>query len=181
MLQITTERTEFFNEDTNEFVYVQPQKLILEHSLLSVSKWEAKWKKPFLTKDDKTPEELLDYIRCMTINQNVNPLVYNCLTRNQLKAVENYIGDKASATVIRTANTPHGSGRAVTSELIYYWMTAQNIPFECEKWHLNRLLTLIKVANIENNPKKKKMGRRDIYNQNRALNAARRARHNTKG
>lgn len=179
MLQITVTNGEFYNEETNEFVYVKPQKLMLEHSLLSVSKWEARWKKPFLDSTDKTSEELLDYIRCMTINQNVNPLVYECLTQSQVESIKNYISDPATATTIK--DNSRGGNRVVTSELIYYWMTAQNIPFECEKWHLNRLLTLIRVANIENNPKKKKMARKDIYNQNRALNAARRARHGTRG
>lgn len=182
MLQIVTQANELYNEETNEFIYVKPQKIVMEHSLLSVSKWESRWKKPFLSKEQKANNEMLDYIRCMTITPKVDYLTYANLTREQIKAINDYINDTATATTISGLHRNSvNSGRAITSELIYYWMTALNIPFECEKWHLNRLLTLIRIANIENNPKKQKMGRRDIYNQNRALNAARRAKHNTRG
>jgi len=182
MLQIVTQANELYNEETNEFIYVKPQKIVMEHSLLSISKWESRWKKPFISKEQKTNDEMLDYIRCMTITPKVDYLTYANLTRDQIKAINDYINDPATATTISDLRRNSvNSGRAITSELIYYWMTAQNIPFECEKWHLNRLLTLIRIANIENNPKKQKMGRRDIYNQNRALNAARRAKHNTRG
>ena len=182
MLQLFIDNAELYNEETNEFIYIKPQKLLLEHSLLSVSKWEARWKKPFLSKDDKTPAEIMDYIKCMTITSNVDSRVYQCLTPQQLEAIQKYINEDATATTFTERNAVHKYGRGITSELIYYWMTAQNIPFECEKWHLSRLLTLIRIASIENDPKRnKKMGRKDIYNQNRALNAARRAKHNTRG
>lgn len=184
MLQIYVEGNEFFDEDKNEFVQIKGRQLTLEHSLLSLSKWEAKWKKPFLTdsdKDDKTPEENLDYIRCMTITQNVDPLLYKCLSKKNIEDIKEYIHDPHTATTIRSTKSQSNRHRIITSELIYYWMVANNIPTEYEKWHLNRLLTLIRICAIENNPDKKKMSRREIYEQNRQLNAARRAKYNTRG
>lgn len=180
MLHINVDGGEFFDEDSQEFIIVKPQHLVMEHSLLSLSKWEANWKKPFLTETNKSNEEYLDYIRCMTISQNVDPLVYRCLTLRNFNEIKRYIDDPHTATTIKDVGG-RASKRTVTSELIYFWMIANNIPMECEKWHLNRLLTLIRVCNIENNPKKKKMGRSAILQQNRELNAARRAKYHTKG
>lgn len=179
MLTLRIESREFFDEDKEEFVFLPEQKLVLEHSLLSISKWEAKWKKPFMN-TKMTQQEYIDYIRCMTVGQKINPLVYNQITVEQLDKIRKYIDDPMTATTIKTA-TKHKRGRNTTSELIYCWMFTLNIPIECEKWHLNRLLTLIDVCSIENNPKKKKMSRRDIYSQNAAINAARRAKYHTKG
>ena len=182
MLHIEVSGGEFFNEETNEFFNIKSRTLAMEHSLLSISKWEAKWKKPFLSKEERTPEEYLDYIRCMTVTPNVDPLLYTCLTNDNYDQIQNYIDDSHTATTFTSFNnsTPNRS-RTITSELIYYWMIAYNIPTEYEKWHLNRLMTLIRICGIENNPKKKKMGRRAIYEQNRELNAARRAKYHTKG
>lgn len=181
MLHIEVNGGEFFNEDTNEFFIVKPQKLVMEHSLLSVSKWESKWKKPFLSDDKKTFEENMDYIRMMTITPNVDPLLYKCLTPKNMDAIRAYIHDPHTATTIKKNDKSNRRSRTITSELIYYWMVANNIPSEYEKWHLNRLLTLIKICSIENNPKKKKMSRNAIYQQNRELNAARRAKYHTSG
>lgn len=181
MLRIYVDGTEFFDESKNEFVRVDGRQLTLEHSLLSLSKWEAIWKKPFLTDEEKTPEEYLDYIKCMTITQNVDPLLYRCLSKENFEQIKEYIHDPHTATTINSVGPPTGRHRKITSELIYYWMIANNIPTEYEKWHLNRLLTLIRICAIENNPDKKKMSRKDIYNQNRQLNAARRAKYNTRG
>jgi hypothetical protein len=171
---------EFFNEQTGEFINIKPQKLMLEHSLLSISKWEAKWKKPFFAEEEMSPIMFRDYIRCMTVTPNVNPLQYECLTYKDLKAIKDYMQDTMTATKIRNMNSKK-SQRTLTSELVYYWMFALGIPIECEKWHFNRLMTLIEVASIESNPKKKKMGRRDIYAQNAELNRQRRALYHTKG
>lgn len=171
---------EFFDEVKEEFVYFPDQKLVLEHSLLSISKWEAKWKKPFLDSEIKGTE-FLDYIRCMTVNSNVNPLSYSRLTENQLEKIQTYIDDPKTATVIKRNKRRSSRGRKTTSELIYCWMFMLNIPIDCEKWHLNRLLTLIDVCSIESNPKSKKMSRREIHSQNAALNAARRAKYHTNG
>jgi len=182
MLQIFVNGLEFYDEDAEEFHTVKPQKIVLEHSLISLSKWEAKWKKPFLY-GDRTSEEMLDYIKCMTLTPNVDPSVYLSLTMDQLKTIGEYIDDDRTATTFSKNMQPKAASknRTITSELIYFWMVSQNIPVDCEKWHLNRLLTLIRIASIENDPKRNKMSRRDIYNQNSALNAARRAKYHTKG
>lgn len=184
MLQIAVNQTEFYDELRNEFVTVKAQTLQLEHSLVSISKWESKWKKAFLDPSQKkTSEEVLDYIRCMTLTQNVNPLVYQALSSSNIKTIMDYMDDPMSATVINEIKIPGERPRrkeVVTSELIYYWMVALQIPFECQKWHFNRLMNLIRICNIKNSPPKK-MGKREILNRNNALNAARRASLGTKG
>lgn len=180
MLQIIIPETEQWDESINEFVYTKEITLQLEHSLVSLSKWESKWCKPFLSKEDKTDEEILDYIRCMTITQNVKPEVYKCLTTENIRQIMDYINAPMTATYV-TERGPHkSSGEQVTSELIYYWMIALNIPVKFEKWHINRLLTLIKVCNVKNQPPKQ-MSRNEILSRNAALNAARRKQLNTKG
>ena len=180
MLEIIIPEHELFNEATNEFITIKPQTIKLEHSLVSVSKWESKWKKPFLDRKKKTREETIDYIRCMTITQNVSPYVYAGLSSNNIEEVAKYIEDSQTATWFTEDNPPKGQREVITSELIYYWMVAFNIPIECQKWHLNRLLTLIRICNIKNQ-KPKRMSKKAIMNDNRALNAARRARINSKG
>ncbi len=180
MLKITTSAVEQYYDEVNEvFITSKEQVLQLEHSLVSISKWESKWCKPFLSKDDKTYEETVDYIRCMTITQNVDPNAYLGLTRAHIDAVSKYIEAPMTATTFRKEKKTINR-EVITSELIYYWMIAMNIPFECQKWHLNRLLTLINVCNIKNNPPKR-MSRRELMNRNAALNAARRQSYNTKG
>lgn len=171
---------EGWDEEKQEFVESKTQTLQLEHSLVSVSKWESKWHKAFLSKGEKTAEETLDYIKCMTITQNVNPDVYNHLTRENIEQVNNYIGAPMTATVIYDDKNTKGSREVVTAELIYYWMIALQIPFECQKWHLNRLLTLVKVCNVKNEPPKKR-SKKELMSRNTALNAARRKQLNTRG
>lgn len=180
MLIITIPSQELFNEATQEFVSSKEQTLQLEHSLVSVSKWESKWRKPFLSKESKTVEETLDYIRCMTITQNVNPDIYNFLTNDNIKAINDYIDSPMTATTFSELGSKMGNREIITSELIYYWMIALNVPMECQKWHLNRLLTLIRVCNVKNTPPKK-MSRKEIMSRNASLNAARRRKLNTKG
>lgn len=179
MLPITIPEGEYYDSEKNEFITIHEQKIRLEHSLVSISKWEAKFKKPFLTKDPKTHEETIEYIKMMTITQNVNPLAYHFLPDSVIKEVQDYIDDPMTATRITSKPKP-GHREIITSELIYYWMTGFGIPFECEKWHLNRLLCLIEVCNAKND-KPKKMPRNEVYNNNKALNAARRAKSNSKG
>ena len=180
MLQLTIPATELWDESNETFLYTEEQTLELEHSLVSLSKWEAKWHKPFLTKEDKTIEETIDYIKCMTLTENVDETVYSLLNNEHLKKINEYIEDPMSATTIKELQRGKRNGEQVTSELIYYWMTALNIPVEYERWHLNRLFTMIRVCNIKNQPPKK-MGKRAVMNQNRALNEARRQQYNTKG
>ena len=180
MLQITVPSQELWDEGKQEFINVKEQTLQLEHSLVSISKWEAKWRKTFLSKEEKTYEETIDYIKCMTITQNVNPNVYGCIGDDNMRQINDYISSPMTATWFSNENQSAANREQVTSELIYYWMIALNIPFECQKWHLNRLLTLIRVCNIKNSPPKK-MNRRDILSRNASLNAARRKKFNTKG
>jgi hypothetical protein len=180
MLQITIPAVELWDERKQEFVTTKEQTLQLEHSLVSLSKWESKWCKAFLTKQEKTFEETLDYIKCMTITQNVDPEVYNYLTNENIEEINKYIEAPMTATYFSDDKTAKPSREQITAELIYYWMIALNIPFECQKWHLNRLLTLIRVCNIKNQPPKKR-SRKEIMSRNAALNAARRKQLNTKG
>jgi len=180
MLQIIIPAKEAWNEKKEEFVNItQEHVLQLEHSLVSISKWESKYCKPFLTKSDKTYEETIEYIKCMTITQNVDDEVYNNLTKANIEAINNYIMEPRTATTF--FDDKAGSSReTVTSELIYYWMIALNIPMECQKWHLNRLLTLIRVCNVKNTPPKK-MNKRDIASRYASLNAARRSKFGSRG
>lgn len=180
MLTITIPAVEMFNEKTQEFFSTKEQTLQLEHSLVSLSKWESKWCKAFLSNNEKTMEETIDYIRCMTITQNIDPDIYNFLTKSNIQEINKYIEAPMTATTFYGDTQKGHSKETVTSELIYYWMISLNIPMECQKWHLNRLLTLIRVCNIKNTPPKK-MSRREIMSRNAALNAARRKQMNTKG
>lgn len=173
MLRITVPALEQWDEAKQEFVYSKGQTLQLEHSLVSLSKWESKWQKAFLSKQEKTAEETMDYVRCMTITQNVDPSVYSRLTRENIVQINDYISAPMTATTFRDDGSKSGGREVVTAEIIYHWMIALNIPLECQKWHLNRLLTLVKVCNIKNSPSKK-MSKSEIMKQNAALNAARR-------
>ena len=180
MLLIIVPATELWDEEKEEYVYIHGQTLQLEHSLVSLSKWESKWCKAFLSKTEKTNEEILDYIKCMTLTQNVRPEVYNGLTPENIKQINEYIEAPMTATVFSADKNSKSSREVVTSELVYYWMIALNIPFECQKWHLNRLLTLIRVCNIKNSPPKKR-SKRELLSRNAELNAARRKQLNTRG
>lgn len=180
MLAIEIPETELYDERTEEFVLVKPLVLRLEHSLVSISKWESKWRKPFLQASNvKTLAESRDYVRCMTLNQNVDPLVYYALTKEHYKKINEYIEAQLTATWFNN-NQGSPSREVITSEVIYYQMVAYGIPMECQKWHLSRLLTLIRICNIKNNPGKQ-MSRNDILAQNRKINAARRKAMHTKG
>ena len=181
MLQITVPISpEGWDEERQEFVDPQVKTLQLEHSLVSISKWESKWHKAFLSKKDKTEEEIFDYIKCMTLTQNVDPSVYDHLTIDNVNQIKAYIEDPMTATVINTNSSDKSNKETVTSELIYYWMIALNIPSEYQKWHINRLLKLIEVCNVKNSPPKKR-SKSDIMRSNAALNAARRKQLGTRG
>ncbi len=186
MLTIKIKAVEdLYDEKNNVFYSIPETTLLLEHSLISISLWESKWKKPFMKKEQKTPEETLDYIRCMTVTKNVDPIVYYGITQNDIDKVAAYIDDPMTATTFKEPKKrPTGKGpnttKVTTSEEIYYQMAQLNIPFTCEKWHFNRLLTLLRIASIKSQPSKK-MSKNDIYNSNRSLNEARRAALHTKG
>ena len=179
MLTIIVPSTELYDEKNNEFILVKEQTIVLEHSLVSIAKWESKWKKSYLSSNDKTYEETLDYIKCMTITKNVNPLIYKSLNSSALKSIQNYINDPMTATYFSEVGNRPGKS-IITAEVVYYWMVALGIPFECQKWHFNRLMALIKVCDIKQNPGKK-MSRREILTRNQALNEERKRKYNTKG
>lgn len=182
MLTIEVPKTELWNEETQSFINVKARTIRMEHSLVSISKWEAITKKPFLSekkKYAKTDEELIMYMKCMTITQNVPDIAYKFINEDNIDKITNYIHDSKTATTFNN-KTKTGVKKIITSELIYYWMIALNIPMECQKWHLNRLLTLINVCNLKNKPKKK-MSKRELQKRNRDLNAKRRAKFKTRG
>lgn len=179
MLKIHVPSGELYDERTERFITVNGRELQLEHSLVSISKWEAKWKKPFLSNDPKSREETIDYIRCMTTSQNVDPNVFLGLTDANIEAVNRYVDDPMTATTFKN-NQKKPNRQIVTSEIIYYWMISLQIPMECQKWHLNRLLTLIRVCDEKNQPSRKK-SRKDTMAEYRALNQMRRARTGSRG
>jgi len=180
MLEILIPGQELYDEEKQEFVTTKSQHIQLEHSLVSLSKWESKWHKPFLGKEDKTNEEIIDYIRCMTITQNVKPDTYIYLSSEIFDRITEYINAPMTATWFNDRENARHSREVITAEIIYYWMIVQNIPMECQKWHLNRLLTLIRVCNIKNSPPAKR-GKKEMISERKALNESRRQQLNTKG
>lgn len=187
MKEVTIGNLELYDEEKNEFVYLEATTLQLEHSLISLKKWEEKWKVPFLSKKDKTEEQLRDYIRCMTITpKNVNPKVYKYMPLPIVNEIQEYINDSMTATWFSDNKTIGGqtnSNQVITAEIIYYWMITFNVPVEFQKWHLNQLLTLIRVLSIKNTPKGKMTAkeRQSAAAQRRALNEARLAKLHTTG
>lgn len=179
MLTITLPETEVFDEETQEFRTAESLTFELEHSLVSLSKWESIVQKPFLSKDEKTPEEMLEYVRCMTISPGIPREAYYRLTEDHFKAIYEHINNKMTATWFSEDNRP-ATREIITAELVYYWMIELDIPFECESWHLNRLFTLIKVVNLKRQPAKK-MSRREVGQRQRMLNEQRMAQLGTKG
>lgn len=185
ILEIDVEKRRVWDEDEEVFRYVGDDvHLKLCHSLISISNWEKKWKKAFLREEEKTFEETLDYIKCMTINGPFKDDVYFGLTDDQIIQITKYIEDPMTATWFSDHSSPSQikqiNNEIVTSELVYYWMLSFNVPVEFEKWHFNRLMTLIKICSIKNQPEKK-MSKREIMEHNKALNEARRAKFHTKG
>jgi hypothetical protein len=180
MLKMLVLGDEYFDEETQTFETVGDFELKLEHSLISLSKWESKYQKPFLSADSKTSDEILDYIEAMILTTDYPKDLVKRLGQDNLDLINNYIESKESATTFGTMPERRGRGETITSELIYYWMVAFTIPFECETWHLNRLFALIRICNIKNS-KPKKMGRNEIAQQNREINARRKAELGTSG
>lgn len=190
MLRITIpkQKHEFFEEGTGVFHYLNLERdvtLELEHSLISLRKWEAKTHKPFIKTENKTAEEILEYIKCMTMNhiREEDCVAYDLLTEENLRDIKEYIDDPMTASWFSDDKKPgsRSSREVVTAEIIYYWMIALNIPIELERWHLNRLITLIKVVSKKTNTKQEKVNKRDAARERAAINAKRRAMYNTKG
>lgn len=181
MLEIEIPGETIYDDEKEQFVEVSKTvKLTLEHSLISLSKWEAKYERPFLGDKNQSLEETLDYIKFMTVTRNVDDSVYNRLTRENSVAIANYIAASNTATTFGSFDEKPSSREVITSEIIYYWMVALSIPFECEKWHINRLITLIRVINEKNKPEKK-IDRQTLVARQRELNEARKKKLNTKG
>ena len=180
MLTIVVPEREMYDEMNNEFSYTKETTLQLEHSLISLSKWEQKWHKAYLADNSKTREELLDYIRCMTITSNVDRQVYNCMTDENIKDIVSYIQDPMTATTFSNIHKEPRTNEVYTAELIYYSMIAAGIPFSCEKWHLNKLLTLLRVCSIKNKPPEK-IPKGKLMERNRRLNMERRNRLKSRG
>lgn len=186
---IPEQHYELFDEAKEEFlppVDIKETKIQVEHSLISIKKWEQKWHRPFLKDENKTYEELTDYIQCMTLNHGIDPIVYKYIPENVVDQVVDYIKNPMSATY-KSVFKDDGligaqtySNEIITAEIIYYWMITFNVPVEFQKWHLNQLLTLIKVLNIKNG-NKKKMDSKTAAKQRAILNAQRRAKYNSKG
>ena len=174
---------QLYDESTSTFVHIPDTTLHLEHSLYAISKWEAKWNKPFLDQHtEKTPEEITDYIRCMCVDpeESYDPRVWNALSRRDVQSIENYISAKMTASTVNIRDKkPQRKAQVITSELLYYYLSAFGIPFDCEHWHLARLMMLIQIASVEQQGGKK-MPRNEMISQRNALNRARQAkmRHN---
>lgn len=164
---------EFWNSELQEFIYTKDITLHLKHSLVSLTRWEQHYKRRFLDDGPKNEEEYRFYIQCMTLNKDVDPLVYTVLQEDDIKKVTDYLHDSMTATTLPKQNNNHSNSEKLSSELIYYYMSALNIPFECEKWFLNNLIILISIASIKNNPQEKKS--KPSWSSIRALNAARNA------
>lgn len=181
MLTLVIHSPELYDESSNRFLPSTPIALTLEHSLASVSKWESIWHKPFLTTGERTPEETLSYIRCMVVGKDMPSDAYRWITQSDIDTVNAYIEDSMTATTFAKDDKLKSKSREIiTSEIIYWWMIQAGIPFECQRWHLNRLITLINVVNLKRAPAKK-MSRSEILARNRALNAERLAKHHTRG
>ena len=180
MLKIIIPESEHFDQSTSEFILLPEVKIDMEHSLVSLSKWESEFEKPFLSKDDKTPDETTGYLRAMALSPDIPVEVFRRIPPEVITQINDYIGAKMSATWFTEVPGAPKSREIITAEIIYYWMTALNIPFECEMWNLNRLFTLIKVTNQKNAPPKT-MGKGEQLAQQRRLNAERMAANKTAG
>lgn len=180
MLELHLSEVDIWDEKIEVFYTIRAQTLKLEHSLVSLAKWESKWEKPFLSEKKMSFPETVHYIQCMTITQNVDPYIYAYLARFHLDEIYKYMELSMTATTFSKNKEPWRARKIVTAEVIYYWMTELNVPIECQKWHLNRLITLINVCNLERQPKKN-MSIKELHKRNHALNQQRLKQLGTKG
>lgn len=178
MLTLAVPGIDLYDETKNLFYTTKEQILQLEHSLISVSKWESKWHKSFLNNNKKTREESIDYIKCMSLTKGLDDIFYESLPIDIISQIDSYIDNPMTATTINEKDS--FSRDIITSEIIYYWMIELGIPFECQKWHLNRLITLIRVCVIKRAPNEK-MSQKEVMQTNHELNEARKKQYNTKG
>lgn len=180
MLEITIPKTDLWDEEHEKFISIEKTDLQLEHSLVSISKWESKWHKPFMVNNEKSNAELLDYIKCMTLSENVKDEVYYAFNDTLFNAINDYIDDPMTATKFSEIQSSSGYGEVITSEIIYYKMCSFNIPVEFQNWHINRLITLIRIFDIKNSPAKK-MSQSELIRRQAEINEMRRKKYNTKG
>lgn len=183
MLQIEVKGTQLWDEENEQFINTDSTILRLEHSLVSISKWESIYKRPYLIAQTFTKKETIDYIKCMCLDNDISDDVFYAVYADSslMKQIDDYMNSSPTATIINDEDSKGKRNKEkITSELVYYWMIANEIPFSCETWHIDRLLTLIRVCGVKNQaPKKESM--KDIYARNKALNAARRAKYHSKG
>lgn len=180
MLELTIPESEFYDSKSNKFITSPECKVSLEHSLISIAKWEAKWHEPYLGPQKKTYKQEQDYIRCMLLAPLKNDFLFESIfTSENIVKIRAYLDDSMTATTFSKTNQ-RTSKKIVTAEVIYCRMFACNIPMECQKWHLNRLLTLLRVCEIESGPKEK-MSKKQSAERFSKLNAARRAKLNSRG
>lgn len=180
MLKIIIKSEELYDESYNTFTDIEGFELELEHSLLSLSKWESKFQKPFLSAGEMSTDEIIYYVMCMIITPNITEKMVHDSSDQIFGPVNEYINSPESATTFGNLPKKTGPAEVITSELIYYWLVMFSIPFECESWHLNRLFSLIRICNVKNQPAKK-MGRNELAQRNRELNERRKAELGTKG
>lgn len=180
MLRIIIEGDELFDESTNEFSRVGDIVIDLEHSLVSLSKWESMYQKPFLSSEKRSTEEIFGYLKAMMLDADIDSNLVRRFSQKTIDQIQEYIDSSQSATTFGNMPARNGPGEVITSELIYYWIVSYNIPFEVERWHLNRLFSLIRICNLKNS-KPKRMSRNEIAQRNRELNAQRRAELGTSG
>ena len=180
MLRLIIEGDESFDDETQTFSKVDDVVIELEHSLISLSKWESKYQVPFLSSDEKPSEQVFGYLQAMIIDPDIDPDVMYLCTQANVIEIQEYIDSPQSATTFGSMPTRRGPGEVITSELIYYWMVAFNIPFECEYWHLNRLFSLIRICNIKNSPPES-VSRNELAQRYADLNAQRKAELGTRG
>lgn len=180
MLTIKIPSSDYYDESIGKFISIKECTINLEHSLISIARWESKWNKPFLTKEAMTPEQYRDYLAGMSLTP-VNPTVFFGLTPENIEDIKKYIESPMTATTFSNRVNTKINKEVITAEILYYRMIANNIPMECQKWHLNRLFTLLRVCDAKNQPQKSKGNKSAALSRNAQINAARRARLNSKG